>query len=38
MPASEPGKLFAGPYALYAGLVVIGVNGVLLSRRASITC
>lgn len=27
---SEPGKLFAGLYALYAGLVVIAVAGLLL--------
>ena len=28
---SEPGKLFAGLYALYSGLVVIGVTGLLLA-------
>lgn len=28
---SESGKLFAGLYALYAGLVVIGVTGLLLA-------
>jgi len=28
---SEPGKLFAGIYALYAGLVVIAVTGLLLA-------
>ena len=28
---SEPGKLFAGFYALYAGLVVIAVAGLLLA-------
>jgi hypothetical protein len=28
---SEPGKLFAGLYALYAGLVVIAVTGLLLA-------
>ena len=28
---SEPGKLFAGLYALYSGLVVIGVAGLLLA-------
>jgi len=28
---SEPGKLFAGLYALYAGLVVIAVAGLLLA-------
>ena len=28
---SEPGKLFAGVYALYAGLVVIAVTGLLLA-------
>ena len=27
---SEPGKIFAGLYALYAGLVVIAVAGILL--------
>jgi hypothetical protein len=27
---SEPGKLFAGLYALYSGLVVIAVTGLLL--------
>jgi hypothetical protein len=27
---SEPGKIFAGIYALYAGLVVIAVAGLLL--------
>jgi hypothetical protein len=27
---SEPGKVFAGLYALYAGLVVIAVAGLLL--------
>jgi hypothetical protein len=27
---SEPGKIFAGLYALYAGLVVIAVAGLLL--------
>ena len=27
---SEPGKIFAGFYALYAGLVVIAVAGLLL--------
>jgi hypothetical protein len=30
-PRSEPGKLFAGVYALYAGLVFLGVTGVLLA-------
>ena len=30
MDLSEPGKIFAGVYALYAGLVVIGVAGLLL--------
>jgi hypothetical protein len=28
---SEPGKLFAGLYALFAGLVVIAVTGLLLA-------
>lgn len=28
---SDPGKLFAGLYALYAGLVVIAVTGLLLA-------
>ena len=28
---SAPGKLFAGVYALYAGLVVIAVTGLLLA-------
>lgn len=28
---SEPGKIFAGLYALYAGLVVILVTGLLLA-------
>jgi hypothetical protein len=28
---SEPGKLFAGLYALYAGLVVIALTGLLLA-------
>ena len=28
---SEPGKIFAGLYALYAGLVVIAVAGLLLA-------
>jgi hypothetical protein len=28
---SEPGKIFAGLYALYAGLVVIAVTGLLLA-------
>jgi hypothetical protein len=28
---SEPGKLFAGFFALYAGLVVIAVSGLLLA-------
>ena len=28
---SEPGKLFAGVYALYSGLVVIAVTGLLLA-------
>lgn len=28
---SEPGKVFAGLYALYAGLVVIAVAGLLLA-------
>lgn len=28
---SEPGKLFAGLYALYSGLVVIAVTGLLLA-------
>jgi hypothetical protein len=28
---SEPGKLFAGLYALYSGLVVIAVAGLLLA-------
>ena len=32
---SEPGKLFAGLYALYSGLVVIAVTGLLLSGCAS---
>jgi len=27
---SEPGKLFAGAYALYSGLVVIAIAGLLL--------
>jgi hypothetical protein len=27
---TEPGKIFAGLYALYAGLVVIAVTGLLL--------
>ena len=30
MDLSEPGKVFAGLYALYAGLVVIAVAGLLL--------
>ena len=28
---SEPGKIFAGLYALYSGLVVIAVAGLLLA-------
>ena len=28
---SEPGKIFAGVYALYSGLVVIAVTGLLLA-------
>jgi hypothetical protein len=28
---SEPGKIFAGAYALYCGLVVIAVTGLLLA-------
>jgi hypothetical protein len=28
---SEPGKIFAGIYALYSGLVVIAVTGLLLA-------
>ena len=28
---SEPGKLFAGLYALYSGLVVIALTGLLLA-------
>ena len=28
---SEPGKVFAGLYALYSGLVVIAVTGLLLA-------
>ena len=28
---SEPGKLFAGIYALYAGLVFIAVMGIMLA-------
>lgn len=28
---SEPGKIFAGVYALYCGLVVIAVTGLLLA-------
>lgn len=28
---SEPGKIFAGLYALYSGLVVIAVSGLLLA-------
>ena len=28
---SEPGKVFAGLYALYAGLVVIALTGLLLA-------
>jgi hypothetical protein len=28
---SEPGKLFAGLYALYAGLVFIAVMGIMLA-------
>ena len=28
---SEPGKIFAGVYALYSGLVVIAVAGLLLA-------
>ena len=28
---SPPGKVFAGLYALYSGLVVIGVTGLLLA-------
>lgn len=31
MDLSEPGKLFAGLYALYSGLVVIAVTGLLLA-------
>lgn len=31
MDLSEPGKIFAGLYALYAGLVVIAVAGLLLA-------
>lgn len=27
----DPGKIFAGHYALYAGLVVIAVTGLLLA-------
>jgi hypothetical protein len=30
MDLSDPGKLFAGLYALYAGLVVIALAGLLL--------
>jgi hypothetical protein len=30
---SEPGKVFAGVYALYCGLVVIGVTGLLADTR-----
>jgi hypothetical protein len=30
MDLTEPGKVFAGLYALYAGLVVIAVAGLLL--------
>ena len=33
-PASEGGKLFAGLYALYCGLVVIVATGVLLAPIA----
>jgi hypothetical protein len=28
---SEPGKIFAGLYALYSGLIVIAVTGLLLA-------
>jgi len=28
---SEPGKIFAGVYALYSGLIVIGVTGLMLT-------
>jgi len=28
---SEPGKIFAGLYALYSGLVVIAITGLLLA-------
>jgi len=31
MDLSDPGKLFAGLYALYAGLVVIALTGLLLA-------
>jgi hypothetical protein len=31
MDLSEPGKVFAGLYALYSGLVVIAVAGLLLA-------
>lgn len=31
MPATEPGKLCAGLHALYAGLVVVAVTGLLLT-------
>ena len=31
MDLSQPGKIFAGLYALYSGLVVIAVAGLLLA-------
>lgn len=34
LPVSEPGKLFAGLYALYCGLVVILVAGIILTPVA----
>ena len=34
MPATESGKLFAGLYALYCGLVVIAVAGIVLAPVA----
>lgn len=34
LPATEAGKLFAGIYALYCGLVVIMVAGIMLTPVA----
>ena len=34
VPVTEAGKLFAGAYALYCGLVVIAVAGIVLAPVA----